>query len=152
MCTRAAAELRDLPDRPDAIRVMTRHHLVPQHWFRKNPEWKHLMNCDANVVPLCRMCHDLVELPAWKGGQPYRRELRRMMTQAEISFVIQVRGLDWLEQTYPRVAKTEILVELKPKRRSKRVEAAKRYGDIFDLWLEMYGAGGKRASAGPISV
>lgn len=98
MCGRAASELKDLPGRPDAIRLMTRHHLVPQEWFRVNPEWKHLRGCDANVVPLCRADHDLVELT---DGWEYRRELRRVMTQAEIAFVIQVRGRDWLDRRYP---------------------------------------------------
>jgi hypothetical protein len=102
MCGRAAAELKDLCDRPDAIRLMTRHHLVPQEFFRVRPEWKHLRGCDANVVPLCRTCHDLVELPEWMGGRDHRRMLRKVMTQAEISFVIQVRGFDWLERRYPR--------------------------------------------------
>lgn len=98
MCGRAAAELKDLPGSPDAVRLMTRHHLVAQEWFRVHPEWKHLRGCDANVVPLCRACHDLVELP---DGRDYRRELRRVMTQAEIAFVIQVRGKKWLEYRYP---------------------------------------------------
>lgn len=98
MCRRAAAELKDLAEHPEAIRLMTRHHLVPQEWFRVNPEWKHFRGCDANVIPLCRTCHDLVELP-W--GKDYRRELRRVMAQAEVAFVIQVRGRTWLEQRYP---------------------------------------------------
>lgn len=102
MCLRNAAELKDLPDRPDAIRLMTRHHLVPQEFFRIHPEWKHLRGCDANVVPLCRVCHDLVELPEWMGGRDHRRMLRKVMTQAEIVFVIQTRGFDWLERRYPR--------------------------------------------------
>lgn len=101
MCRRAAAELTDLAGRPDAIRLMTRHHLVPQEFFRIHPEWKHLRGCDANVVPLCRSCHDLVELPDWMGGRDHRHMLRKVITQAEIAFVIQVRGLDWLESRYP---------------------------------------------------
>jgi hypothetical protein len=36
------------------------------------------------------------------GGRDHRRMLRKVMTQAEISFVIQVRGFDWLERRYPR--------------------------------------------------
>lgn len=107
MCLRAAAELRDLPDHPNAIREMTRHHLVPQYVFRDSPTWKHLKGCDANVVPLCRACHDLVELPDYEGGEDgkvgleYRRELRAVLTQAEISFVIQTMGAKWLEARYP---------------------------------------------------
>lgn len=104
MCLRPSAELRDLPDRPDAIRVMTRHHLVPKLWFRKNPAWRELRDCDANIVPLCRPCHDLVELPEWFGGASHRRMLRRLLTQAEIVFVIQTRGRRWLEKRYPASA------------------------------------------------
>lgn len=101
MCGRAVAELRALVDHPEAVRIMTRHHLVPQHWFRNNPEYQRLKGCDANIVPLCRSCHDLVELPDWKGGFEYRRELRGLLTQAEVAFVIQMRGRDWLELRYP---------------------------------------------------
>ncbi len=101
MCLRAAAEVEDLPRRPDAVRLMTRHHLVPCHWYRQNPEWRDLRDCDANIVPLCRSCHDLVELSEWNGGRDHRRLLRRVMTQAEIVFVIQMRGIEWLEERYP---------------------------------------------------
>lgn len=105
MCLRPSAELADLWMRPDAIRVMTRHHLVPQRWFNVHKEWIHLRDCDANIVPLCRACHDLVELRNGSGSS-HRRMLRRLLTQAEISFIIQVRGYRWFEGTYPRVRVT----------------------------------------------
>lgn len=101
MCRRLAAELDDLADTPGAIRIMTRHHLVPQRWYRQNLEWRHLRECDANIVPLCNVCHCLVELSDKRGGLPHRKMLRKVMTQDEIVFVIQVRGREWLDRRYP---------------------------------------------------
>ena len=101
MCLRAVAELRDLPGRPDAIRVMTRHHLVPKLWFRNNPTWRDLRDCDANIVPLCRPDHDFIHDPDAVVRRQARVMLRRALSQAEISFAIQARGKDWFEKEYP---------------------------------------------------
>ena len=87
--------------RPHSVRPLTKHHLVPCRFFRRHPQWRLLRDCDPNLIPLCWQDHENIELSDRNGGLPYRRMLRRLMTQAEISFVIQVRGRDWLEQRYP---------------------------------------------------
>jgi hypothetical protein len=87
--------------RPNAIRPLTRHHYIPCRWFRRHPEWRLLRDCDPNLAPLCWACHEDVELSDWNGGLPYRRMLRKVMSQDEIAFIIQVRGLEWLEHRYP---------------------------------------------------
>lgn len=83
---------------PGVLRLLTRHHLVPCRWFRKHAEWRDLRDVDANIVPLCRPCHDLIES---KDGLPHRKMLRRALLQEEIAFIVQVRGRDWLELRYP---------------------------------------------------
>lgn len=98
MCLRPSAELGLLDERPDAVRLLTRHHLVPARWFRRHIEWRVMRDVDANIVPLCRPCHDSIELT---GGLPQRKMLRRAMLQEEVSFIIQVRGREWLETRYP---------------------------------------------------
>jgi hypothetical protein len=105
MCLRSSAELSDLWERPDAVRIMTRHHLVPQHFI--NPEWKRFRDCNANIVPLCRGCHDLVEMRG-DNGRLHRRLLRRVLTQEEIVFILQVRGRKWLEKRYPLPGPVEL--------------------------------------------
>lgn len=102
LCRRTASELADLRTHPDAVRLMTRHHLVPRAWWRKHPRLAmKYRDVDANVVPLCVPCHRLVETELGT-----RRMLRHAMTQAEVSFVIQVLGVDWLESEYPLRSKS----------------------------------------------
>lgn len=107
MCLRPSAELVDLWQRPDAVRVMTRHHLVPKRYFKQNG-YEHLRDVDANLVPLCRACHNLVERRG-DEGRIARRMLRRLLTQTEIAFVLQMRGKAWLDIRYPISEKTEVL-------------------------------------------
>lgn len=86
--------------RPAHVRPLTRHHLVPEGWFRTQPlELRVYRNAHANIVPLCRPCHDLVHDRL--DSRPGRVLLRRSMTQAEIAFVIAVRDRAWLEAEYP---------------------------------------------------
>jgi hypothetical protein len=83
--------------RPGHVRQLSRHHLIPQHWWRQRGELvMRLRNAGANIVPLCRQCHDEVETSIES-----RRMLRRVMTQEEVAFVIDVIGLRWLERRYP---------------------------------------------------
>lgn len=91
--------------RSNEVCRLTRHHLIPQSafsWgrfgFGGTAGWRLLRDADANIVPLCRQCHDLVESGVWS-----RRLLRRVLLQAEIAFVIQVRGKEWFEARYPSV-------------------------------------------------
>lgn len=80
------------------VRPPTRHHLVPQAWFRQRKVGiRILMNANANIVPLCRPCHDLVE-----DYPTVRRELRRCLGSAEVAFVLQMIGRNWFEREYPR--------------------------------------------------
>lgn len=100
LCLRPASEYPH--ENPLAIRRMTRHHLVPRRWWRHRPRMAALYrDVDANIVPLCRPCHDLVE-----ESVLYRRMLRHVMTQAEVTFCIQVCGKVWLDRRYPLRALT----------------------------------------------
>ena len=89
--------------RPWSVRPMTRHHLIPVSWFLKQPLALRLIrNAHANVIPLCRPCHDRVESRDWGERAEARRYLRRSLTQTEIAFAIAVRGVGWLNLEYPR--------------------------------------------------
>jgi hypothetical protein len=79
------------------VRQLSRHHLIPQHWWRQQGTLvSRLRNAGANIVPLCRGCHDEVERDIES-----RRMLRRVLTQEEVAFVIDVRGRQWLDHRYP---------------------------------------------------
>ena len=88
--------------RPHSVRPITRHHLVPDAWFRRQPiALRQRRNAHANLIPLCRPCHDLVEaLDEFERAQA-RRGLRRSLSQQEIAFAIAVRGRQWLDFHYP---------------------------------------------------
>lgn len=89
--------------RSSRVRPITRHHLVPDAWFRKQPtHLRAIRNAHANIVPLCRACHDRVDAQDLAERREARRHLRRSLAQQEIAFAIQVRGLDWLDLHYPR--------------------------------------------------
>lgn len=79
---------------------LTKHHLVPETWFRlrrkKNPALYAVRNSAANIIPLCRRCHDRVE-----SSEVARRALRELLAQDEVAFAIQSIGRLWLETTYP---------------------------------------------------
>lgn len=84
------------------VRLLTRHHLVPEYWFRRQPlALKLIRNAHANIVPLCRPCHDRVDSRDPFDREQARRYLRRSLTQQEIAFAIQVRGRQWLDHHYP---------------------------------------------------
>ena len=101
MCARPSAELEELWHRPDAVRILTRHHLVPKRFFKHFPEWKHLRDCDGNVVPLCRPDHDLIHSRDGAVRLQARAMLRRSLTQEEIAYMVQVRGIEWVNNKYP---------------------------------------------------
>lgn len=90
--------------RPARVRPLTRHHLVPVSWFLRQP-WplRMVRNAHANVLPLCRPCHDLVDNREEAERASARKELRRCLSQAEITFCISVRGKEWLDEHYPRM-------------------------------------------------
>ena len=88
--------------RPRSVRPITRHHLVPVAWFRGQPlPLRQIRNAHANLVPLCRPCHDLVHDRDEVEREMSRRHLRRSLTQQEVAFAIQVRGRSWLDHHYP---------------------------------------------------
>lgn len=90
--------------REKRIRPITRHHLVPIAWFAKLAEddpRRALRNATANLIPLCRPCHDLVDARDPVVRAEGRRMLRRSLGQAEIAFAIHVRGRSWLAFHYP---------------------------------------------------
>lgn len=79
-------------------RSLTRHHLTPQWWFKgQPPPTRAIRSVDANIVPLCRPCHDEVERE--EGG---RRMLRRVLGAEEIALILQLAGEDWFEERYPK--------------------------------------------------
>lgn len=81
---------------------ITRHHLVPESWFLSQPEClKAIRNAHANIIPLCRDCHDEIDLPHPVAKERARRKLRALLLQDEIVFAIQVRGREWLDREYP---------------------------------------------------
>lgn len=88
--------------RPASVRPLTRHHIIPESWFLRQPmHLRVVRNAHANIVPLCRPCHDLVDNRDADEKKTARRGLRRSFSQSEIAFAVQVRGLDWLNATYP---------------------------------------------------
>jgi 5-methylcytosine-specific restriction endonuclease McrA len=87
--------------RPASIRPLTRHHLVPLRWFVRHPYWRIHRNATANILPLCRDCHDRVESSDRATREEARRHLRRSMTQQEVAYAVAVIGLVWLDQHYP---------------------------------------------------
>lgn len=90
--------------RSSIVRELTKHHLVPASWFLRQPYLlRKIRNAHANIIPLCRPCHDLIDHRSEVERAPARRELRRCLGQAEISFAIQIRGKEWLDKEYPRI-------------------------------------------------
>ena len=86
------------------VRPLTRHHLVPESWFLRQPlPLRMIRNAHANIVPLCRPCHDRIDCRDIVERSQARRELRRSLTQQEITFAIQVRSRAWLDYEYPRI-------------------------------------------------
>lgn len=81
---------------------VTRHHLVPESWFLGQPkELRNIRNAHANIVPLCRSCHDEIDNRGPVARERARRKLRDLLLQDEIAFAIQVRGREWLDVHYP---------------------------------------------------
>ena len=87
--------------RPRYVRALTRHHLVPVAWFRKHPHLWAYTSATANLVPLCRPCHDMVDNRRKADRRDARRLLRRSLSQQEIAFAIAVVGKEWLDREYP---------------------------------------------------
>ncbi len=82
----------------DGTRQLTRHHLLPLEWFKHQlPPTRALRSVDANIIPLCRQCHDEVE-----RDEESRRMLRRSLGADEAAFAIQLAGEGWFDQRYPR--------------------------------------------------
>lgn len=82
----------------DQPATLTRHHLVPLRWFvRDGARYRAVRNANANIVPLCWPCHKLIE----DKDIFARRMLRRVLTQREIAFAVQLRGIQWLDRAYP---------------------------------------------------
>lgn len=79
-------------------RPLTRHHLLPLWWFKRQPPpTRAVRSVDANIVPLCRICHDDVE-----NEEEGRRMLRRVLGGDEVAFAIQLATEAWMDSRYPR--------------------------------------------------
>ena len=90
--------------RRHSVRPTTRHHLVEDAWFRRQPEQlRRRRNAHANLVPLCRPCHDLIHAKDEFERAQARRGLRRSLSQQEIAFAIAVRGKEWFDFHYPPI-------------------------------------------------
>lgn len=86
------------------VRPLTRHHLVPLAWFDvldARDTRRALRNATANLIPLCRPCHDLVDHRRRDVCEESRVMLRRSLGQSEIAFAVSVAGYPWLERNYP---------------------------------------------------
>lgn len=85
------------------IRNLTRHHLIPQVWFKyRKEELRVLRNANANIVPLCEACHRIVDDQTYPVGRLQKRAaLREALYPNEIAFILQLRGSQWLELAYP---------------------------------------------------
>ncbi len=90
----------------------TAHHLIPLRWFRFRPG-RIGRNSQLNVVPLCAICHRVVDghisgsIANRKARQLWARaQLRAQLSDLEISYVTSLRGLNWLNATYPEVVIT----------------------------------------------
>lgn len=84
-----------------ATEDLTKHHLVPESWFRRNPEFagRHSV---SNLVPLCRYCHGLVDgTRSDVLRTEKRRALRATLLPSEMRFVRAKRGQPWLDHHYP---------------------------------------------------
>lgn len=93
-------------------RIVTRHHVVPQSFFKDRSfgllTWlgrpgaeieRHLLrDCDANCVPLCVQCHIAVEVRDDDSG---RRSLRKVLAASEAALAVQLRGQAWFDARYP---------------------------------------------------
>ncbi len=91
-------------ERREVVRQLTQHHVVPIEWWTHVAlPYRHVRNSRANVVPLCRPCHDDVESRVDSVRLPARSMLRRTMSQQEVAFVIAVVGQPWLDARYPLV-------------------------------------------------
>jgi hypothetical protein len=96
--------------RPSSVRPLTRHHLVPQVWFKRRSfvlvrdgvgrviARALIRDVDANIVPLCAPCHAEVE-----EDMGSRRMLRRVLAASEVAFAIKLRGEAWFARYYPSV-------------------------------------------------
>lgn len=142
------------------VRPLTRHHLVPLAWFLQRHQVngetvyvqplgvRQIRNANANIIPLCRPCHDLVDHRDREIRKAARRELRRSLWQPEIAFAIAVRDLHWLDAHYPRISGGEIhqredvlALSIVPAPKTKREKRKERYGppvpfarDKSDAW------------------
>jgi hypothetical protein len=105
--------------RPWRIRPPSRHHLVPKSWFADRLGISTIRDCDANVVPLCRPCHDWIEQDV--SG---RRMLRKVLGAAEVRLALLLRGRDWFDGRYPPSASSsaaELVQASRRRRESRRV-------------------------------
>ena len=89
--------------RPEIVRALTRHHLVPLRWFLETRDRRQryapIRNVAPNQVPLCRPCHDQVE-----KTEQGKRELRRVLAPDEVTYIVQLTGYRWLAKHYPKNA------------------------------------------------
>lgn len=84
-------------------RNLTRHHLIPQVWFKyRKEELRSLRNANANIVPLCEECHRIIDSAIDPVGKLQKRAaLRDALYSNEIAFILQVRGPQWFNLAYP---------------------------------------------------
>jgi hypothetical protein len=88
--------LRPHAGRPGSPRWLTRHHLVPKAWCDDHGIAFRIRDAEANIIPLCGSCHRDVET-----DEAARGLLRKVLTQTEIAFAIQLAGKSWFDDRYP---------------------------------------------------
>ena len=98
--------------RSDRVRRLTRHHLVPQRHFEQmviaekmsRRAMKRRRDANENVIPLCRVCHDLIDCGTFSDQRLWRAMLRRLLTPGEISAIRRRMGEEWFDRNYPPLA------------------------------------------------
>lgn len=80
-------------ERPSKVRRLTRHHIVPKV---DGGSW-----VNNNIVPLCRLCHDLIDCHKRSDRRRWRRMLRHRLRPGELRYARNKMGQAWLDGEYP---------------------------------------------------
>lgn len=79
-----------------AGRDLSRHHLIPVR-MRLEGVPDPTIRDPLNIIRLCRPCHDCIEV-----GE-LRRDLRALLSKAQVRHIVSAVGRAWLDREYPPV-------------------------------------------------
>lgn len=80
-------------ERPSSVRPLTRHHLVPR---AEGGSW-----LNPNIIPLCRPCHDLIDMGPPRERRMWRAKLRLRLEVGELTYARRRLGADEFDYRYP---------------------------------------------------